>query len=220
MTAEPVKRSYVSPVREQRAAETRAAIRAAAARLFVRGGYAATTLRAVAAEAGVAERTVYAAFPSKRELYRHVLGVAVVGDDEPVAVAERSEVAEALAGSDPYAVLAAWTAYGCALLDRAGDLIFVGIEGAGADPDLRSGLDEDARATHANHRRAVRRLAALDALPDGVTVSAATDVLYALGSPHLHRLLRRDRGWSARRYRAWVLDTTAPQVLRPDLIPR
>ncbi|HEX5406405.1 MAG TPA: helix-turn-helix domain-containing protein [Pseudonocardiaceae bacterium] len=58
--ADPVKRAYRSPAR----AATRARIREAATRLFVAQGYVATTLRQVAAAAGVGERTLYDAFPS------------------------------------------------------------------------------------------------------------------------------------------------------------
>ncbi len=77
---EAVKRPYRSDVRERRAAATRLAIRESATGLFVRCGYAGTSLRDVADGAGVAERTLYKVFPTKIDLFRHVLGVAVGGD--------------------------------------------------------------------------------------------------------------------------------------------
>ena len=61
-------REYHSTRREQQAQATRAAIVAAARTLFVRDGYAATSVRAIAAEAGVSDQTIYAAFGSKRAL--------------------------------------------------------------------------------------------------------------------------------------------------------
>ncbi|HEX4396654.1 MAG TPA: helix-turn-helix domain-containing protein [Trebonia sp.] len=48
--------------------------------LFVEHGYVATTIRDVARAAGVGERTVYGIFPSKADLFRHVLDVAIAGD--------------------------------------------------------------------------------------------------------------------------------------------
>ena len=55
-------RAYRSERREADAAATRAAIRDAASRLFVAQGYAATTLRDVAREAGVSQSLVSIVF--------------------------------------------------------------------------------------------------------------------------------------------------------------
>ena len=56
------KRRYESPHRRQQAAATRLHILQAAQRLFEQQGYVATTMAAIAAEAGVALKTVYLAF--------------------------------------------------------------------------------------------------------------------------------------------------------------
>src|SRR5437763_1750044 len=56
------------PSRKERAGETRRRMLEAASRLFSRRGYANTTLKSVAAEAGVAVQTVYFTFHSKAEL--------------------------------------------------------------------------------------------------------------------------------------------------------
>src|SRR5688572_22128635 len=92
-TSTPARRRYRSPLREQRAAETRAALLTAAHRLFVRDGWAGTGMRDVAAEAGVSTETVYAHFSSKRALLQAVMDIAATGDDRPVALAERTEFA-------------------------------------------------------------------------------------------------------------------------------
>jgi len=64
------RRSYHSPRRQQQAAATRQGILEAAQRLFERRGYPATTMEQVAAEAGVALKTVYVAFATKSGLLR------------------------------------------------------------------------------------------------------------------------------------------------------
>src|SRR5918999_4915845 len=61
-----VKRKYDSSRRREQAEVTRHEIASAARRLFALNGYAATTLAAIAAEAGVAEPTVYAVFGAKK----------------------------------------------------------------------------------------------------------------------------------------------------------
>jgi AcrR family transcriptional regulator len=58
------------PARQARAEETRAAIIDAALRLFRETGYEATTMRAVAREAGVSTGNAYYYFGSKEELIR------------------------------------------------------------------------------------------------------------------------------------------------------
>ena len=65
----------------------------AAHRLFVTKGWGGTGMRDVATEAGVATETLYAYFSSKRVLLQTVVDMAVVGDDRPVAVADRPEFA-------------------------------------------------------------------------------------------------------------------------------
>ena len=64
------KRRYDSPRRREQAAATRREILEAAQRLFERQGYAATTMAAIATEAGVALKTVYVAFETKSGVLR------------------------------------------------------------------------------------------------------------------------------------------------------
>jgi len=89
--AEPVnpKRPYHSPRRQEQAAATRTAILDAAQRLFETDGYPATTMEAIAAEAGVALKTVYVAFATKSGLLRAVWDLLLKGDEDAAAVAAR-----------------------------------------------------------------------------------------------------------------------------------
>ena len=205
--AETVKRAYRSDKRAAAAAATRAKIREAAARLFVEQGYLATTMRQIAKSAEVGERTLYDAFPTKPALFEHILGVAVVGDEDPVRVAARPEITALREEADARAAIAQLVAYSTALLERAGDLIMVSVEAAGADPDMRAAADTGAAATHQVHLALTERLHERGALRDGLDPVTAADILYALCSPHMHQLLRRHRHWSTDHYRSW-LETT------------
>lgn len=60
-----------------RSREKRDRIRAAAQRLFLEQGVAATSMDAITAEAGVSKQTVYAHFSTKQELLGDVLGTLV-----------------------------------------------------------------------------------------------------------------------------------------------
>src|SRR5689334_9021372 len=63
-----VKRSYRSERRREQAAQTRERVLAAAARAFVARGFEATSVAAIAEEAGVSPETIYARFGNKRTL--------------------------------------------------------------------------------------------------------------------------------------------------------
>src|ERR671922_1608921 len=100
--AERVKtRRYESPRRREQAAATRRSILDAAQRLFEKQGYAATTMAAIAAEAGVALKTVYLAFETKSGVLRALWNVLLRGDHGEVPVAEQSWYREVLAEPDP-----------------------------------------------------------------------------------------------------------------------
>jgi AcrR family transcriptional regulator len=211
--AESVKRTYRSEKRVAAAVATRAKIRQAGTRLFVEQGYVTTTMRQIAKAAGVGERTLYDAFPTKAALFAHTLGVATVGDEDPVRVAARPEITAAYEETDPQAAIERLVAYSTALLERAGDLIMVSVEAAGADPDMRAAADAGAAATHQVHLALTARLYERGALRDGLDPIAAADILYALGSPHMHQLLRRHRHWSVDRYHHWLQTTITRELI-------
>ena len=87
------RRAYQSARRQQQAVNTRAEVLDAALLLFADRGWAGTGMRDVAREAGVSVETVYANFRSKSDLLMAAIDVGVVGDAEPVALADRPEFA-------------------------------------------------------------------------------------------------------------------------------
>ncbi len=210
---EPVKRRYRSPLRAGNAAATRTRIRHSAHRLFTAQGYTATSMRQVAAEAGVGERTLYDAFPTKAALFDHVLGVAVAGDEKPVPIAHRPWLQALVDEPDPTIALRLLAANAAQLFERAGDLIMVSIEAAAADADMRATAQAGARATHEIQLRVADGLAHRGALRPGITVAAAADILYVLLSPHTHHLLRNDRKWTPDRYRTWISEAMIRELI-------
>jgi AcrR family transcriptional regulator len=212
----PVKRPdrrYHAPGRAQAAADTRSRIREAAHKLFVERGYVATTIRDIARAAGVGERTVYAAFPGKADLFRHALDVATAGDEQPVAVADRPEVRDAFHQADPHAAIAETIDYTAALFERAGDLIMVTVQAADADTDMRAAADSGAHATRQLWGALTQTLHDTGALRPELTARTAADILYALASPHTHQLLRRHCRWTPEQYRTWLTSAVTQQLL-------
>ena len=101
-------RRYASQVRDEQARRTRRAIVTAAHDLFLAQGYAATTIDAIAEAAHVARRTVFNSVGGKAALLKLALDWAIVGDDEPVAMADRPAIKAILAEPDPRKALLLW----------------------------------------------------------------------------------------------------------------
>src|SRR6476659_6509325 len=93
-------RQYDSSRRQARAQESRAAVLRAALDRFLEQGYSSTTIAQIAGDADVSVETVYKTFGNKAGLLKAVFDVAVAGDDEPVAMADREFVAQIQAEPD------------------------------------------------------------------------------------------------------------------------
>jgi AcrR family transcriptional regulator len=207
-----VKRPYRSRRRAESAEQTRELIRAAAKTLFETRGVIATTMRQVAAEAGVAERTVYTAFPTKAALFNEVVDIATAGDELPVAVADRPSFTDLFTETDPRRVAELCVGFGTQLLERAGDLIMAAIESAGGDADMREFCDRAAENNRANMLTLAQAWERNGLLRHDAETAGA--LLHTLCSPHVHYLLRRQQGWSVDRYRDWLADTLLTMVLK------
>lgn len=206
-------RRYTSPRRRAQAEATRAEILRAARRLLERDGYAATTVAAVAAEAGVALKTVYVAFGTKGGLLRALWNVLLRGDDDDVPMGERRWYRELLADPDPGSRLDRMARQSRAVKERAGAMMAVIRDGAA--------VDDDVAALWARIEREFRELLAPVAgtfaeegvLREGLEGDRAADLLWALNHPDVWRLLVRVRGWSADEYEAWLAGAFRRELL-------
>jgi hypothetical protein len=142
-----------------------------------------------------------------------VLDVATVGDEQPVAVADRPQIRDAIDQPDPGAAISQTIDYTVALFERAGDLIMVTVQAADADPDMRAAADAGSRATRQLWRSLTRTLHDSGALRPGLTARTAADIVYALASPHTHQLLRRHCHWTRQRYQSWLTTVVTQQLL-------
>src|SRR3954447_2573557 len=130
-------RRYESPRRREQAAATRRAILEAAQARFERDGYAATTIAAVAREAGVATKTVYVAFETKSGVLRALWHLLLRGDQADAPVAERGWYREVLEEPNPRHQLQLNARNARVVKERAGGLLDVLQGAAPTDPDIR-----------------------------------------------------------------------------------
>ena len=214
--AEPVKprRSYHSPRRQQQAAATRQGILEAAQRLFELRGYPATTMEQVAAEAGVALKTVYVAFATKSGLLRALWDLRLKGDQDRAAVAERPWYREVVGEPDPERQLRGNAANARVVKRRIGGVLKILRSAAPVDADAEALWRLIGRDFYDNQRAIVESLHAKGALRPGLDVAGATDILWTLNHPDVWLLLVGERGWAPERWERWFADTACAQLLR------
>jgi AcrR family transcriptional regulator len=214
--AEPVKakRRYDSSRRRAQAAGTRADILDAAQRLFEERGYAATTMDAIAGEAGVALKTVYVAFETKsgvlRGLWNHLLRA---GRDE-VPVGQQEWYREVVEEPDPEAKLRRTARASRTVKERIGGVLRVIRAAAPVDADIATLWERIESDFHANQGVIVESLAARKALRRGLAVDRATDLLWTLNHPDVWHLLVDERGWSGEEWETWFAEAARSQLLR------
>ena len=198
------RRQYRSPVREDAARRTRQAIVAAATDLFVARGYAATSLADIAAAAGVARPTVFAAFGSKPALLKQVLDQALAGDDAPVPVAERPWFRPVWDAATPAEVFDAYADVCVVIAGRAARLFETVRRAADDAPEvaaLWTVLQDNRRAGAA---MVLDRVRTLGPLAPHLDTDSATDILWIFNDPAHYLALVLHRGWSEPAFRHWL----------------
>jgi AcrR family transcriptional regulator len=206
-------RRYDSTRRREQAAATRLEILEAAQRLFERDGYVATTMAAVAAEAGVALKTVYLAFETKGGLLRALWHLRLRGDEADVPIPERQWYRDVIAEPDPERQLRLGAHNARLVKERAGKLMRVMRDAAGTDADsaeLWRRIQDDFLV---NQRAVVDTIEAKGALAPGLDAARAADILWTLNHPDVWHLLVGERGWTPQEWERWFADTASAQLL-------
>ena len=206
-------RPVVTRREQARTRLAKAAVVDAARHLFVERGYGATTIDAISEHAGVPPATVYRLFSSKHGILKSLLDVSIAGDDEDVPMAQRPHVRSLLAASDPGAQLAGFVAVAVDVNRRVAPIHRVLLGAAEVDPEPAALLGELTRQRQEGQRMIARSLAGAGALRPGLTEGDAADVIHALLSPELYRLLVVDRSWKLDRYERWLAATLTEQLL-------
>jgi AcrR family transcriptional regulator len=196
-------------------ARTRLARRAvvdAARTLFLERGYVATTIEAVSEQSDVPTATVYRLFSSKLGILKALLDTSIAGDDEPRAVLQRPDVASLLAEGDPEKLLAGFAGVTASINQRTNDIYRVLVSAAESDPAAAELLGGIRQQRDQGQRQIARSLARTHELKSELRERDAADLIHALMSPEVYRLLVVDRGWAPERYERWLATTLAQQL--------
>ena len=212
-----VKRDYRAQYRRGQArllAEgTRRVIVTSARKLFGSRGYGATTLEAIARDAGVAVQTVYANFGTKRAILLELLKVAQ-SEGELLAI-----IGQFVAEKDPLKRLRLGATFNRVFYEQSGDVYRILLGAAANDPviaKLEHVAEEDVRGRCAG---IVQALARSGRLRKGLTQKEGSDLLMTLSSPEIFRLLVMRSGWTPAEYEAWLLMMFEALVLGRPLRP-
>lgn len=205
------RRRYDASRRRAQAERSRDAVLAAAEKLFLGRGYAATTMASIAAEAGVSAETIYKAFGGKAALLRAIRDRRLAGAG-PVPAEERSDRFR-LSEQDPRRLIAHWGALAAEVAPLVSPILLLVRDAAASDAavaDLLAELDADRLRRMTEN---ARHLWEAGHLRRGVTLAEAADVLWAYSSAELYELLVLRRGWSAERYGHFVGEAMAAALL-------
>lgn len=192
----------------------RAAVIEAARTLFLERGYAATTIEAISDLSDVPPATLYRLFSSKLGILTALLDASIAGDDEAVGLQDQPRAQAIFADTDPGSQLSGFARIAREVNSRAGHVYRILVSAAGSDPEAAALLAEYTRKRQRGQGQIARSLARTGALRPGLWERDAADVIHALMSPEVYRLLVTDRGWASDRYERWLAGILRDQLLR------
>jgi AcrR family transcriptional regulator len=203
------KRAYQSAIRQKQADETRARIATAARKLLEDHGYAGMTIEAVAQKAGVAAATVYAIFGSKTGILLEVLNRARFGESY------QDLVREAFQTLDPRERIK-FPARIARRIYESEHAVLDLLRGAGAvAPVLAQRESEGECMRYEAQQGMIQYLVQTRSLRAELDEKRGRDILWALTSRDMYRMLVRDRGWTADEYEDWLANLLVATLIEP-----
>jgi AcrR family transcriptional regulator len=201
------KRTYHSHMRQRQAEETRQRILAAARSQFSNCGYAVTTLEAIAEAAEVSPKTIAAVFGSK-----HALLAEVINPDAFSTLTQQliEELRATEDSSRRLLLVARLTRQTYEPL--ASSLELLRTAGAVA-PELADLAQQVEARRHQKQARLIASLQEAGALSHDLEAEEATDVLWALTSYDLYRMLVMEQRWEPERYETWLAQLLTQHLL-------
>jgi AcrR family transcriptional regulator len=216
MVRKPKRRAYDSSSRQEAARATRRAILVAARALFLQQGYAATTMPDIARSAEVALDTVYAAVGKKPALFRLLVETAISGEGEAITAEERDYVQAIRSEPDAANKLRIYAGALCTIHPRLAPIVAALQAAAPLDSDLKALWREISDRRAANMRVFAENLALTGSLRAELSIRAAADIIWSLGSPEYYVLLVEQRGWRLPEFERWLGSAWARLLLAPN----
>jgi AcrR family transcriptional regulator len=203
-------RPYRSPLREERALETRRRIRTSAWDLFAQRGFSGTTIGQIAADAGVSPQTVYAVFGSKGGIVSAMLEQL----EQEAGLAEH--IVQIAAEDEPARQLRLFVSSNRRLFEVGAPLLRA-FMAARHDPDVAAVGARGDRGRLEGATHLTRGFASAGALRPGLEPDDAAERLWLLTSLEQYLLATDQLGWSPDRYEQWLGDLLEAELLTSPL---
>jgi AcrR family transcriptional regulator len=200
-----VKPSPQLSYRQWQALETKRRIARAARQVFAEGGYAESSVEMVARTAGVAVRTVYAAFGGKKPILAAICDQWLVESDVP------GLVTEVMGEADDRLRLALVARLNRRQWELGQDVVPMLEAAAAADPEVARMLAGWKQQRAQTLGEAMRPLA--PRLRRGLDWARAAAVVRALSVPEIYFELVNGAGWTADAYEEWLGELLAGELL-------
>lgn len=199
----PAVRRYRSSLRRRQAEATRERVCRAAAPLFAERGYANTSVRRIAAAAGVAVETVYA-IGGKAEVFLRSFELAFSGTLDGASLLELDALAPVRAAGSLHEFVEGITAFITESNQRSAGLWTAYVEAANADPVLAATYARRMQDMRADGRRVLDATVERGLYPAPADPEYVVDAIWVTLHPSQYVLLVTHAGWSHARYRAWM----------------
>ncbi|HYI51685.1 MAG TPA: TetR/AcrR family transcriptional regulator [Microbacterium sp.] len=213
MTDVKTPRGYDSRARRANASRNREKVLDVAERRFRAGGYASTTLAAIAADAGVSAELIYKSFGSKGGIVKALYDRGLAGTGPVPAYQRSDEMRERQ--TEPADILEEWGRLTAEVGQTVTPIRLLLRTAAATDPDMAALLERTEGERYERMRHHAEFLAERRYLRADVSVADATDVLWACSSVELYELLVLHRRWPPQRFAAFITD-----LMRAGLLPR
>jgi AcrR family transcriptional regulator len=208
------KRTYSSPVRQEQAALTRGRIVEAAGALFLSQGYARTTIRQIAEAANVSADTVYAVFGTKARVLTALIDQRLAPAADTDNVLDRPEAHAVREEPDQRRQLHLFARDMAAISARVRPVYEILRTASAVEPEMATIRAEMDAYRLRNMRQAAEWVAAHG--PLRVDIDRAGEIIWALASPDVSRMLCDGRGWTQEEYAMWLEDALARVLLPAD----
>jgi AcrR family transcriptional regulator len=207
------KRKYSSAVREEQAARTRLRILAAASELFLERGYARTTMKDIAAQADVARDTVHAIFGSKARVLTALIDLRLVPDGTVTNVTQRPDAQAIRDEVDQRKQIELFAKFITGISTELRPVFEILRTASAVEPEMAKVFQEMDRFRMNNMQTYAKWIA--NRGPLRVSTRRAAEIIWALASPDVARMLCDEIGWTESQHARWLSDTLI-RALLPD----
>jgi AcrR family transcriptional regulator len=207
------KRKYSSAVRDEQAARTRTRILEAASELFLERGYARTTIKDIAVQADVARDTVHAIFGNKARVLTALIDLRLVPDDAVANVTQRQDAQAIRDEMDQRKQIELFAKFIAGISTELRPVFEILRTASAVEPEMANVFEEMNRFRLDNMQTYAKWIAARG--PLRVTTRRAGEIIWALASLDVARMLCDEIGWTQSQHARWLTDTLI-RTLLPD----